>query len=83
MISPNEFWLNLHQLADSYQSEGLTKEERKDAIVNEFLHLPPLVRRQVLGELRVIADNLPDLHRVLVAEASAAEAPRPSREHSA
>ena len=75
MISPNEFWLNLHQLAESYQAEGLTTQDRTDAIVNQFLNMPPLVRRQVLGELKVIADHLPDLHNAVVAAASEAEAP--------
>lgn len=83
MISPNEFWLNLHQLAESYQAEGLTTQERTDAIVNEFLNLPPLVRRQVLGELKAMADHLPDLHNAMVAAASEAEAPTALRSATA
>src|SRR5437868_2367808 len=28
MPSPNEFWLCLHQLAEAYEAEGLTPDER-------------------------------------------------------
>jgi hypothetical protein len=40
MIAPNEFWLHLHRLADAYDAEGLSKEERATNIISQFLEMP-------------------------------------------
>ena len=46
MISPNDFWLQLHRLAEAYDAEGLTDEERAINITDELLSLPLSVRMQ-------------------------------------
>jgi hypothetical protein len=44
--TPNESWMDLHRLAASLEEEGLTRQERLDNLVHEFLAMPPLVRRE-------------------------------------
>lgn len=73
MIAPNEFWLCVHQLADAYDAEGLTAEERAESIVDELRKMPPITQRQVLGDLSRLVGNLSDLHTLTVAAANANE----------
>ena len=61
MSTPNEFWLYAHRLAEAYEAEGLTPEERTINITNVLLAMPPTARRQVLGDLRILANQLVDL----------------------
>jgi len=66
MRTPNECWMDLHRLAASLDAEGLTRQERFDNLVEEFLQLPPLVRRELIAELRFLLSELPDLEPVIV-----------------
>ena len=67
-LSPNEFWLSLHALAQAYQNEGLTPDEQAENIVEQFSSMPPTARRELKGELDTIVVTLTDL-AVLVAAA--------------
>jgi hypothetical protein len=69
MRTPNECWMDLHRLAASLAAEGLTREERLDNTMQEFLALPLLVRRELLKELRFLLAELPALEP-LVANAA-------------
>jgi hypothetical protein len=80
MPTPNECWMDLHRLAASLDAEGLTRQERFDNLVQEFLELPPLVRRELLRELRFLLSDLTDLESVVVNAANAAEE-KPRRPH--
>jgi hypothetical protein len=71
--SANEFWLNLHRLADAYDSEGLTTDERAANIVDQFRHMPPIAQRHVLKELRRLVLAMPDLYPLVAAAANEAE----------
>jgi hypothetical protein len=62
MVAPNEFWLALHALAEAYDGEGLTTDERGANILKQFRRMPPTVRRQVLGDLQRLALHMEDLH---------------------
>jgi len=73
VISPNEFWLNLHRLAQAYDGEGLTTDERAENIMEQFRCMPHVARRQLLIELRSVVVNLPDLYPLAVAVANEAE----------
>ena len=73
MRTPNECWMDLHRLAASLDAEGLTRQERFDNLVEEFLGLPPLVRRELLEELRFLLSELTDLEPVAVQAANTAE----------
>jgi hypothetical protein len=61
VVSPNEFWLDLHQLATSYSREGLTPEERLANIIDQFRAMPPIAQQELLGDLLRLANNLPDI----------------------
>ena len=74
VISPNEFWLQLHRLAEAYDAEGLTSQERAENIVAQFREMPHVARRAVLTEMLQISVHLPDLHALVVAAANDAEA---------
>ena len=73
MVPPNEFWLNLHRLAEAYDAEGLTTDERAVNIVDQFRQMPRIAQRQVLGELSRIITSMPDLYPLVVAAANEAE----------
>jgi len=74
--SPNEFWLNLHQLAEAYEAEGLNTEERIENILAEFRQMPSIARRSILEDFRQLASNFPDLFALSVAADHQAEEPK-------
>jgi hypothetical protein len=65
--------MDLHRLAASLDAEGLTRQERYDNLVHEFLEMPPLVRRELLRELRFLLADLADLEPLAINAATAAE----------
>lgn len=69
MRTPNEAWMELHRLAASIDELGLTRQERFDHLIGEFLLLPPLVRRELLRELRFLLSELTDLEPLAVTAA--------------
>jgi 3-deoxy-D-arabino-heptulosonate 7-phosphate (DAHP) synthase class II len=76
--SPNEAWMELHRLAASVDELGLTRQERFDHLVAEFLVLPPLVRRELIRELRFLLSELSDLEPLVIQAGNTAE-DRPAR----
>jgi hypothetical protein len=83
MSTPNEFWLYAHRLTEAYEAEGLTPEERAINVTNELLAMPPTARRQVLGDLRILANQLVDLYPIASAAASTSEELRGQRREDA
>jgi len=61
MITPNEFWLSLHELAQAASAEGTTDEERRENIVASLEAMPSMARAQVLDELEEMVRFLPEL----------------------
>ncbi len=74
--TPNECWMDLHRLAESLDGEGLTRQERFENIVHEFLAMPPLVRRELIRELRYVLAELSDLEPVVINAINAGEEKR-------
>ena len=70
MPSPNEFWLCLHQLAEAYEAEGLTPDERAANIIEQFAAMPRIAQQQVRDRLAHLALALPDLYPLVVAAAN-------------
>ena len=66
MRTPNEAWMELHRLAASVDELGLTRQERYDHLIAEFIALPPLVRRELIRELRFLLSELTDLEPLAV-----------------
>lgn len=66
-ITPNEFWLSLHMLAEAYQREGATPDERTENITDQFHRMPPIARRQVKAELDQLAVDLSDVAMTVAA----------------
>jgi hypothetical protein len=73
VVSPNEFWLNLHRLAESYDAEGLTTDERAENIVEQFNDMPLIAQRHVLADLLHILTTLPDVYPLVVAAGNDSE----------
>jgi hypothetical protein len=42
MRAPNEFWLQLHRLAEAYHAEGSTPAERAQNIVQQYERMPAI-----------------------------------------
>jgi len=73
MRTPNECWMDLHRLAASLEVEGQTQQERCDNLTHELLALPPLVRRELLRELRFLLSELTDLEPIVINAISSGE----------
>jgi hypothetical protein len=73
MATPNEFWLALHVLAEAYDAEGLTPEDRAKSIVKQFRDMPLLAQREVMGDLLRIVVHCPELYPQVVAAARKSE----------
>jgi hypothetical protein len=76
MRTKNECWMDLHRLAASLEEEGLTRQDRLDNIVHEFMAMPPLVRRELIREVRFLLAELTDLEPLIINAANAAEEPK-------
>lgn len=72
--STTEFWPLLHQLAEAYEREGLTSDERLETTLTAFREMPATVRRQLLADLFRISMDLPDLYAAVVSTANENEA---------
>ena len=83
MTTPNEFWLCLHQLAEAYEAEGLTTDERTDNILAGFRVMPHIARRQILDDFRLLAINFPDLFALSVAADRQANEQKAGPKHGA
>ena len=71
MLTPNEFWLQVHHLLEAYDAEGQTPGERVTRISDELLRSPPIVQRELLSELALLLARLADLYPTLRAEVNA------------
>ena len=74
MTGANRFWLSLHQLSRDYLDEGLTPGERAQAIIEDFLGMPEIARRELLEDLGPLVLNLSDLYTMALAADRAEEA---------
>ena len=78
--TPHEFWLALHALAEAYDAEGLTSQERVENIMAEFRKLPPTIRRSLVAESWRVAVGVSDIAtiaHVTALELDATEESRP------
>ena len=73
--TPSEFWLNIQKLAEAYDAEGLTPEERATSITEDMLAMPPLVRRELLTGMRTLWLHLGDVYSIVSAAVNIAEEP--------
>ena len=73
MPSKNEAWMELHRLAAAIEDEGLVRQERLECLVEDYMEMPPLVRRELLRELQFLLAELTDLEPLIIHAANAAE----------
>jgi hypothetical protein len=73
MIAPNQFWLHVHMLADAYEAEGASPDERVENVVQQFERMPPIAQRQVLADLLRLTIQIPDLYPSIVSAAKASD----------
>jgi len=76
MIAPNEFWLQLHRLAEAYEGEGRSEKERLAIIIAQFQEMPPVARRALSNDLTLLAASLADLCPLVVVPEKEPEARR-------
>ena len=73
MIEPAEYWPALHRLSDTSDRQGLGTDERLSAIVQQFLDMPPQVRRQLIADVLRLSLDLPDVYAAVTAAANQPE----------
>jgi hypothetical protein len=73
MVSPNEFWLVLHGLAETHDAEGYSPKHRAENIVNQFRQMPYVSQREFLADLVRVGDDIRMLQPFVTAVAQEAE----------
>ena len=68
-----EFWQTVGTLHELLDHQGLTADERLNAVVAKFSDLPPTVQRQLVSDLLRLSLELPDIYAAVVAAANSAE----------
>jgi len=71
--TPDEFWRQLHTLAQTYDELGLTSDERASHLVSQFREIVPQARQELLADIFRLATDLPDLYALIVAAERAAD----------
>jgi hypothetical protein len=62
VISPNSFWLCLHELACAMLAEGESSAERQANILNGYKQMPKISKQQVQEELWELISFLPEIN---------------------
>jgi hypothetical protein len=73
MVSPNEFWLVLHGLAETHDAEGFSPKHRTENIVRQFRQMPYVSQREFLADLVRVGDDIRMLQPFVAAVAKEAE----------
>jgi len=73
MIDTTEYWPALHRLSETSDRQGMGTDERLDAIVKQFLQMPPQIRRQLIADVLRLSLELPDVYAAVTAAANQAE----------
>jgi hypothetical protein len=81
MRTRNECWMDLHRLAAGVEEIGLTRQERLDNLVQELMAMPPLVRRELMREMRFLLAELTDLEPLVIHAVNASEEPQGRPRH--
>jgi len=68
-----QFWPLVCQLADVYDDQGLTQDERQRHVTELFSAMPPQVQRRVMDCTLRLSMKLPDLYAAIVAAANRSE----------
>jgi hypothetical protein len=68
VISPNEFWLHLHILAEAYAAEGSTHDKRVENIAEQFHKMPRVTQRELVADLTMLMGACPDLYGLVAGE---------------
>jgi hypothetical protein len=58
MISPNSFWLCLHELASAAKAEGYSDVERAANVLECFNEMPPMAKREMQEEFEELLSFL-------------------------
>jgi hypothetical protein len=69
----DDIWLQVHHLSVALDDAGLTRDERLNFATEAFNRMPPMVRRELLHELRGVAADLLDLTALVVADQNQGE----------
>lgn len=67
MASPEQFWQQLHTLAECYDRMARASHERSKAALSQFREITPQARQQLLADLFQLATELPNLYCVIAA----------------
>jgi hypothetical protein len=54
-------WMEIHRLASAVQEIGSNREERINAAIDQFMDMPPTVRRELHNDVRMLAVDLFDM----------------------
>jgi hypothetical protein len=61
-----EFWPALCQLAEIYDEQGKTREDRLKEVVALFSGMPPMARRQVIESTLLLSAELKEIYAAVV-----------------
>lgn len=70
MATRSDFWLYMHRLAAALDAEGDTPQRRAENVAASFRQMPPIVRREVMSDLRILMRNLDEIEIHVIAAAN-------------
>jgi hypothetical protein len=62
-----DFWVCIHQAANSVEREGKTFDDRVTNIVTSFRSLPPLAREEVAASFLILSDVFKSIDSAVLA----------------
>jgi len=74
-MSQREFWPAFCQLADAYDDQGKTRDERLSEVVALFGAMPPMAQRQVIDSTLRLSVEMRDIYAAILKAAHSSEMP--------
>jgi len=72
-MSKPEFWPAFCQLAETYEEQGRTREDRIREVVGLFSQMPPMAQRQVVDSTLKLSAEMHDVYAAILKAAHASE----------
>ena len=74
-MSKSEFWPAFCQLADAYEEQGKTREERIREVVGMFSRMPPMAQRQIVDSTLCLSAEIHEIYGAILKAAHASQVP--------
>lgn len=74
-MSKSEFWPAFCQLAETYEEQGKTREDRIREVVAILSQMPPMAQRQIVAGTLCLSAEMHAIYRAILKAAHASQVP--------